>query len=83
MQPLPRDFSEAGLTPNPVIPGVLKTNEIPWGVGGGSRGPPMKTMKEQFQNPTTKRLFGKGPILDLYEKNWIKISKIGRDFENF
>ena len=45
----------------------LKTNEI--------------IMKEGFQDPTTNRLFGKGPILDLYDKNWIKISKIGRDYE--
>ena len=31
----------------------------------------------------SKRLFGKGPILDLYKKNWMKISKIGRDFAIF
>ena len=32
---------------NPVIPGVLKTNEIPGG-GGAPGAPPMKTMKECF-----------------------------------
>ena len=39
---------------NPVIPGVLKTNEIP---GGAPGAPSMKMVKECFYDPNPKRLF--------------------------
>ena len=57
---------------NPVISGILNSNEIPH-----------KKSDEEvlFFYPTLKTLFGKGPILDLYARNLSIISKIGRDFK--
>jgi hypothetical protein len=42
---------------NPVIPDLLKTNEIPrW----GSRSPPMKNNEGVFLGPYPQKTFGKG-----------------------